>query len=471
MRRAIQFADGTHKARSIQINQQRSINWYPVAGTKDAKGTAALYPTPGLLLAGTTPDKGRSNGVEFASKLYFVCGTSLISVDTTGTIATIGTIDPGEGRVELVAGRDYLMLVNGTSGWSYDGSTLAEITDGDFPSSPNDCSYLDGYFIVDDANDRIYVSASEDPTTWAATDFATAESDSDDVSAHVATKKNLYVCGSRTTEIWFNSGNVDYPFEVYPNGVLQIGILAASSLAAAGESIYMLGTLGDTGGPFVLEANGFAASVISDSDLNDTLADLGSRSDAIGFAYTQAGKTFYVLTFPSDDITFVYDATAREWHERRSPTTGRWQVAGHGYLSGSEIHYCTHSGVENLFTLALGTFQENGASVIRQRITQVMHADRRRIELNELELEFEPGIGLTAGQGSDPQVMLRYSVDGGKTWSKELWRDIGAIGDYQRRVLYRNLGIGRQYVFDISVSDPVNAVLTNSYVTYNLLDA
>lgn len=233
----------------------------------------------------------------------------------------------------------------------------------------------------------------------------------------------------------------------------------------------MLGTLGETGGTFVFEINGFSASVISDRDLNDKIASLGRRNDAVGFSYTQSGDTFYALTFPDDDITYVYDVDAKLWHERSSPDTGRWQVAGHGYLSTSEKHYCTHSGVANLFTLDLETYQESTESVIRRRITQIMHVDRRRIELNELELEFSTGVGLTTGQGSDPQVMLRYSVDGGKTWSKELWRDIGLRGDYHRRVLYRNLGIGRQYVFDISVSDPVECVLANAYVTYNLLEA
>ena len=67
----------------------------------------------------------------------------------------------------------------------------------------------------------------------------------------------------------------------------------------------------------------------------------------------------------------------------------------------------------------------------------------------------ETGIGLATGQGSDPQVMLRWSDDGGETWSNEHWRSAGKIGVYKARVLWNRLGSSRDRVYEITMSDPV----------------
>lgn len=54
---------------------------------------------------------------------------------------------------------------------------------------------------------------------------------------------------------------------------------------------------------------------------------------------------------------------------------------------------------------------------------------------------------------------LRYSKDGGHNWSD--WRKIpiGEVGDFQRRIVARRLGRGRQWVLETRVSDPVSSNL------------
>ena len=61
-------------------------------------------------------------------------------------------------------------------------------------------------------------------------------------------------------------------------------------------------------------------------------------------------------------------------------------------------------------------------------------------------------------QGANPQVMLRFSDDGGHTWSNEHWASMGKIGQYYRRVFWRRLGMTlklRDRVYEISGTDPV----------------
>jgi hypothetical protein len=58
--------------------------------------------------------------------------------------------------------------------------------------------------------------------------------------------------------------------------------------------------------------------------------------------------------------------------------------------------------------------------------------------------------------------MLRWSNDGGSTWSNEHWRTIGKIGRYRDRAIWRRLGMARDRVFEVSISDPVRAVVISA---------
>ncbi len=91
--------------------------------------------------------------------------------------------------------------------------------------------------------------------------------------------------------------------------------------------------------------------------------------------------------------------------------------------------------------------------------------DNKNVQVPTLELLMRTGIGLTPAawdganvpQGANPQVMMRISKDGGKTWGPERWRSAGAIGRYLTRVRWlRATGNYRNAVMEIVVSDPVD---------------
>jgi hypothetical protein len=92
----------------------------------------------------------------------------------------------------------------------------------------------------------------------------------------------------------------------------------------------------------------------------------------------------------------------------------------------------------------------------------------RRSTQHTLQLDCESGVGLDGSsdtvtvQGSDPQVMLRWSDDGGHTWSSEHWRSMGKLGETGRRVIWRRLGMTmklRDRVYEISGTDPVKIAI------------
>ncbi len=475
MRATVPLLGGRQVDRAFAVNVQRTINLRPEGEPSGAKSLLTLKPTEGLtryFRQGNGPC--RSHFVEFQGDSYWVSGGQLLSVDSARTVTVIGALNTTSGWCVLAAGRDYLMLVDGTDGWTWDGTSFALISDADFPANPTWCAYQDGYFLAtNDNTDRVYVSSltgggGEDPTTWTALMFTTAEADPDDVLAIARTYERLYFVGSKTTQVYYNSGNADFPFDLVTNGVLEWGIEAPASLDIADGRMFLL-SRSVSGGLAVIMVSGFQHQEISDPDLIKEFETLTTLSDAEGFAYKLGGDTFYELTFPTDARTYCYQVETGLWHDRVTYGLTRRRTRGHGYFNGRHLVGDYESG--NVYYLDPDVYTENGYPLVRTRVTSVTHKDGRDIECNALEIEFKRGVGLISGQGSDPQAMLRYSVDGGRTWSSTLWQPLGAIGEYDMRAVWQMLGQGRSFIFEVSVSDPVEVVMVAAYADIEVLAA
>ena len=106
---------------------------------------------------------------------------------------------------------------------------------------------------------------------------------------------------------------------------------------------------------------------------------------------------------------------------------------------------------------------DNGKAIRRLRRAPHIVTDLQRQYFEELQIQFQPGVGLNGNPtplnegvvGSDPQAMLRWSNDGGSTWSNEHWVTIGKIGKYKNRAIWRRLGWSRDKVFEVVITDPV----------------
>lgn len=475
MKRTVPLLGGRAVDKAFAVNAQRAVNWRPEAEPSGAKSLLTMKPTEGLVLL-TTQGNGpcRSQFVEFQDDIYWVSGAQLLSRDSAGTTAVIGALNTNTGWCVLAAGRDYLMVVDGADGWTWSGSAYAQITDGDFPANPTWCAYIDGYFLANnDDTDKFYVSSltgggGEDPTSWSALMFATAEADPDDVLAVVKTFERVYMVGSKTTQVYYNSGNADFPFDLITNGILEWGVEAPASIDVSEGVIFLL-SRSNGGGLQVIMVNGFQHQAIAPTDMIAELDEFDATSDAEGYVYKRGGQTFYQLTFPTDEVTFEYCMESGFWYERDYEGSGRHRSRGHGYFGGRHLVGDYENG--NVYYLSPTAYTDNDHPIIRKRVTSVVAADGRDLVCNALELEFKRGIGLLTGQGSDPEVMLRYSTDGGNTWSDTLRSTIGALGDFDARVFFYRLGQAGSFVFEITVSDPIEAVLIAVYGDFELLAA
>lgn len=459
----------SQESRSFKVNPQRSVNMFAAAESPGAKSPIVMYSTPGLsLVAEPTSGTCRSNGVKWGGNLYFVVGSDLVKVATGDIVTTYtGVITTSSGRVSMARGRDHLMIVDGTAGYTFDGTTLAVISDGDFPNGCTHVAYLDGYFIVNEPDtDSYFISAIDDPTSWAALDYNSALGSPDDIDALATTNKDLYLFGESTFEVHFNSGNPDFPFEVYPGGISDAGIIAPFSLVKGSVGLIWLAA-NDEGDAVITKSSGFQIEPISDPDLNYQINQLTSLTDAFGMLHRRHGRTFYTITFPTDDKTFEIDVEGKTWHQRKSHSIGRWRVSGIGYFNSN--FYCGDYNSGKIFKFSDSVYTEDGDTIERERFTQVVHFSNRRFQTHELIIDVESGVGLTTGQGSDPQLMLKYSDDGGNTWSSEIWQSIGKIGAYGTRVSFQNLGESRNRIFWLRMTDPVKFVITGAYARVEVL--
>ena len=109
-------------------------------------------------------------------------------------------------------------------------------------------------------------------------------------------------------------------------------------------------------------------------------------------------------------------------------------------------------------------YTDNGATIIREVITRHILSQFNRVRISLLYIDMETGVGLQTGQGSTPMIMLSSSKDNGRTWSAERWAQLGQVGTYLTRVIWRRFGSARDYVFKIRMSDPVKFVITEGAI-------
>lgn len=454
----IDFIGGAYKGQSSDINAQECVNLY-VALDQTGGKPKALVGTPGL-----SPfcDLGTASPVratfDYGAYMYVVSGNKFFRVNNAGVGEEIDTINTTTGRCYLECNGTQIMLTDGADGWIYTiaTNTLAEITDTDFPV-PSSLTYQDGYFIVT-AKDtgRFYISELYNGVNWDALDYAEAGAGNDIVKRALSVHGELVCFGEKKTYFYANTGAADFPFEKITGSTLDEGCMAPESAAVGLNSCFWLSSRGK-----MVVKSGYQAVPVSTEQIEYQISTYGDPTDAVGFTYSQNGHDFYQLNFQSADVTWVYDATTGVMHRKASyPDNGRHRANNNVWFSRKNIAGDYDNGL--LYEMSTTTYTDNTQPIHRIRAGQTLHSERKLLFHHSLELEFEEGVGLVTGQGSDPQAMLEWSNDDGKTWSNEIWAGIGKIGEYKNRARWFRLGSSRNRVYRVTIADPVKVVIISA---------
>ena len=451
----VNLTGGSYTHKSLPLSAQVTRNFWPQKQDNDkTMSSYALISYPGYSLFGTQAGGIDRGMFEHQGILYKVTGTTLYTVSSTGVHTSCGTI-AGSGRCIFAPIGTYIVISTGGVRYLWNGSSIATISDVDLETG-NSVAHLNNQIIYDGLAGRFFVSDVGDATAINALNYATAESDADNLQRVYAFNSILYLMGTKTIELWYNSGNGNPPFDRYEGGTINVGLGAIYSVANDDDSIYFYG---DDDQVYVMRG-GVSASLtpITNLALSDEFREYGTVSDAIGWMTNFDGQWQYHLTFPTANKTWVYNVGG-EWFELSSGAEGG-RALSNSYAFCFRKHLVADYQNGNIYVLDDDVYTENGATIIRTRDSAPIHggllnAPSKNLWMNRFELLMETGVGILSGQGSDPVVMLSFSDDGGRTFSNELWGKIGKLGQFQWRVEWFSLGQFKNRIIRIRVSDPV----------------
>jgi hypothetical protein len=492
----------TYVARSVNAADARMVNLFPEIVPEAGKEPAFLNRAPGLKLLNTIgngPIRGLWAFSSSDSTAFVVSGTQLYKINTSYVATLIGTV-AGAGPVSMADNGTQLFIAANGPSYIYNNTTngFGAITDPDFPGALTVC-YLDGYFVFNEPNSqKLWITALLDGTSIDPLEFASTEGSPDGLVAVAANFREVWAFGTNSIEVWFDSGATDFPLQRIQGAFNELGCAAPYSVAKMDNGLFWLGR-DRRGEGIVYRANGYTGVRISTHAVEWQIQQYDDISDAIAYTYQQDGHSFYVLVFPSANTTWVYDAATQAWHERAGFSNGNFtRHRGNCQMAFNNKIVIGDFENGNIYAFDLEDYSDNGGIQKWLRTWRALPTGTntlKRTTQHMMQLDCESGIGLngyvlpetiyletelgnylitendnfliadqetTATQGADPQVMLRWSDDGGHTWSNEHWASMGKIGQYYKRVIWRRLGMTvklRDRVYEVSATDPVKIAI------------
>lgn len=473
----IPFIGQSYVSRSRTVDCEQSINLYPeIVEETNAKAKMILVGVPGRkkwvdLPAGGIRGMWTVPGTP--DRLFVVSGMYLYEVTRYQVYTQIGTLITHGGPVGMDNNPTQLIITDGARIYIYalstgvftsvDGSGNSNQGNPNAPIYGATCAFIDSYFVTHKTNtNRWGLSDILDGKSWDDLDQAAKEGSPDNIVALVTAHRELFLMGQYTSEIWYDTGNATFPFSPVQGVFLEQGLAAPFSLRAMDNTIVWIG-YDKKGWGVVYKLNGYVPERISTHAIEKLLNTSGELHAAVCYCYQEEGHSFYAINAPNMNTTLVYDASTTFWHERKATDDrgifGADRVGYHSFCWG--IHIFGDKQLGRLYTSSLDWYDDDGLPLRRIRITPHYHSDLRYTFYNAFQVDMEVGVGQAAGGETlvNPKAMLKYSNDGGNSWSSERWTSIGKIGERKSRARWTQLGRARDRVFYFEVSDPVKVVL------------
>lgn len=429
---------------------QRSINMY--VQQVDGPGEDPLFTltqAPGLTLSVDAVETIRGSYAT-DTRRFIVAGPSFYERDSGGGLTLRGTLTGSsiDSYVAMKHGRDQLVLVDGANGYVFNmgANTFGQITDPDWRGSEW-VDEIDGYFVfADPGTDQFYLSQIDNASVLDALDFSSADAQPDNIITHRVLKRELYIFGTRSIEVWIDSGGSDFPLARYNSTPIDIGCVGRRAVIKAADALIFIGAT-ERGQGIVYMMQGHSPRRISNRAIEELLAQSTDLSQASMWSYQVDGAEFVGINAPGMETTLVWDAAANQWHERAELVNGELEPLRIGdvtYFEGA--HYGTGGTCDYLIDKTVNTI--DGDPMIRERTWPHMkQVTAEPMNFRSLELQ------CTTGEGGN--VTLEISNDGGYVFGSPLMRSLGVIGRRMQRVRWHFLGSSRDRVFRLRCTDDV----------------
>jgi hypothetical protein len=384
-------------------------------------------------------------------------------------------------------------------------------SDGAF-SGANVVDIVDNYFVYNNPGTQQWGASDLLSPISNGLSYALKDVAPDELVSIIVDHREVYLLGEQSSEVWIDVGAVPFPFQRIPGTSTQHGIVAVYSVARLGNSFAYL-SHNNRGQGMVMQMNGYSPQRISTHAVENTLVNQ-YIDDAVAWTYQLEGHECYVISFPTLDLTWVYDSTTQMWHKWLYTDVYNIYHRHRGNCCAVFQGMVLVGDYSNgkIYELDRNNYTDDGQEVRRLRRAPHLVTDLQRQYFDEFQIQFQPGVGTTGlsvatasiyikspyiiypdaslvigaqdnvilgiqntinptDTTTYPQAMLRWSNDGGSTWSREYWVTIGQMGRYKNRAIWRRLGMARDRVFEVVVTDPVKAVIVSANLKANAGDS
>jgi hypothetical protein len=398
---------------------------------------------------------------------YFVNGNTLNRLNADYTVTSLGTVS-GVGKVSMAEnGTQVMVLVPGGNGYTYnkDTATFAQITDPDFTANglPQTVIFVEGYFMCNTDTKKIIVCSLNDGSTWDPLDFGTAEADPDPIVSMLNYRSEAFALGSKTIQSYTNIGGADFPFQA-SGLVLDKGCFARHSpITTSGTFMFIGGGVNESPSVWSFQGNGLVQ--ISNAGVDLLLGALteSQLGQVLGYTYKQDNSTFVCWGLPT--ATIVYGVDTGKWHLRKSQVTDAvgnvrtvgWRSTAIVSAFGKMICFDAYDG--RVGDVSLNYFDEYGTNIQREFDANAIRSGGNVFTVPRIELGIEAGVG--DATTTDPKIRMKTSRDS-KMFGAERLRSMGALGNYEKRVVWRANGRAKKYLLlRFLMSEKVRPVITS----------
>jgi hypothetical protein len=491
----------SYPERSVEFDIQKTVNFYLVEDQKAVKNMA-FAPTPGTELiknvnpATTSPIRQIYSYQEIG---LVVLENRIYTFDKEYDINPIGTITTSSGFISMSSGPNQILIVDGAAGYVYNFVTgvFSKITNSNFLPNPFYCVYFSDFFIVCDSDTNVWqVSNANDATSWTtlnAPNSATISAKADTFQGLGVVNQRLFLFGNYITETWYAGVNQNYPQFPYSrdnNAIFEYGLGATASLCNATKKddgvLIWLGS-NRNGISSIMMSDGGKAVAISTPSVDWKIQNYGDVSNAFAFSFNQDGHSFYLITFPSENVTWLADLSMIDdkgypaWTNMAMLNDDMFLASCHTYYLPNGVHLIGNlKGPEILnFSTKIrtnfGGYDINNNPIAENikyvRIGPEFYSPNyKRFFINKFEVDFEGGVGLSnptinKPSGYNPKVFLSISYDYGHTFSDSCPATLGKIGQYKTRMYWFARGYTRCFIAKLEIYDPVRVYLMGANLT------
>lgn len=380
--------DGFPTYRSGDLSIQRDCNivnlYYDRISQENKTREVYLKKRPGLrataynLNKNLPTDAMRGYYYDTASnRLYWAVNNKVYSVtpDSGTSIRTVATLATSSGYVgfceflQTSTSTRFILVSDGTDLWvdNYAANSCAKVTDADMPTphvpQPR---VLNGYAVLADLNTGdIYNSDNDDPTSWVAGDYITAEMSGDYVIQLAQNRNYIVAFGTNSVEFFWDAANASgSPFKRNDSGYRDIGYV--TGLKQIGNILYFVGQDKDKNLAVYL-IDGFTLTQISNPVVERALQNITSTDNVKsqvtlnrdGYSISVDGHTFYALE--TEQATWLYEINDKIWYEWRNSSNTKLNIeAAWSMFNGAQ--YVAINGQTYISMLAPTVYQDFGVN-------------------------------------------------------------------------------------------------------------